>query len=160
LVDMNLGQVNVTSEVGEGSCFSFTLPVANPSEIARRFLSRLRDRGGAPKALLCSVRADTQQSATLDEIESLLTYVLRTSDLVFRGRPSQWIVLLNSDEAGYESFRKRVRKTVRQTNRNRVESTLPALATKLIGKWDLNQDAETMITKLQDCLSYHEISMT
>jgi signal transduction histidine kinase len=160
LVDMNLGQVNVTSEVGEGSCFSFTLPVANPSEIARRFLSRLRTRGGAPQALLCSVRADTQQSTTLDEIESLLTYVLRTSDLVFRGRPSQWIVLLNSDEAGYESFRKRVRKTVRQTNRNRVESTLPALATKLIGKWDLKQDAETMITTLQECLSHHEISLT
>jgi len=159
LVDMNLGQVNVTSKVGEGSCFSFTLPVANPSEVARRFLSRLVQRDGVAHALLCSVRADTHQATTLDEIESLLTYVLRTSDIVFRGRPSQWLLLLNADEAGYKAFRKRVKKTVRQTNRNRVQSTLPALATKLIGRWDLKQDSEAMISKLQECLSYHEISM-
>ena len=41
LVDLNYGKMNVESELDAGSTFSFTLPLARPEVVVRRYLDQV-----------------------------------------------------------------------------------------------------------------------
>ncbi|MCA9245211.1 MAG: ATP-binding protein, partial [Phycisphaerales bacterium] len=56
LVQLNLGSIDVDSTLGQGSTFSFTLPVADPHSVIRRYLDRVESlRGAVDRVAICTV---------------------------------------------------------------------------------------------------------
>lgn len=141
LVDLNLGQITVRSQLHEGSCFSFTLPVANPRVVAERFLDRLARQSDRSAAVsLCVFRAEDAVADALDDFESFLYVVLRPNDLALRVDRRTWIVILAGDAEGFEKLRRRATKMLHETNRYRVGSPLPRFMTQLVGPWNLCEE--------------------
>jgi signal transduction histidine kinase len=94
LVALNLGQINVQSEIGAGSTFSFTLPKFEPRVLLDRYIERIR-------ALFVP---DTQVSlftASIDlsdctnagpVIDEFLQRTVRANDLVVSYRNATWLI--------------------------------------------------------------------
>ena len=73
LVELNLGQISVESQVGRGSTFSFTLPPANPADVLQRYLTRIKHlRNGWSQVSLIQADIETTTSATLaDDVDGV-----------------------------------------------------------------------------------------
>jgi hypothetical protein len=84
LVALNLGAMHVSSQVGEGSTFSFTLPPNDPAEVLHRHLDYLD--GVVPDGgLLAAVRIepeDKKAGNVIDELRSLMASTIRPLDLI------------------------------------------------------------------------------
>ena len=82
LVWLNLGMVYVQSEQGQGSTFSFTLPVNKRSVILRRYFDRFEELSELPQNMaILQVKPD-EPSADLEEIKRFLTSECFPMDLV------------------------------------------------------------------------------
>jgi hypothetical protein len=93
LVELNLGEIHVDSRLGEGSTFSFTVPIFDYHEVARRYVRRLRERAnGCPHVSLFGIRiaGDTPDRDAAD-VDSLLNYALHCHDLLIRVGPMMWL---------------------------------------------------------------------
>ncbi|MBI3469450.1 MAG: hybrid sensor histidine kinase/response regulator [Planctomycetes bacterium] len=150
LVDLNFGRISLDSRSGVGSTFSFTLPVAQPTEVVRRYLSRLRcSRSGEPP--LTFMTAETQEWADQeggDALDSFLSYLMRPMDLLFRLDVGHWAMLLPTDADGVERFRHRSEKLLRDTNRNRLHGALPDFVLREVSHWQSASQAAELLTEI------------
>lgn len=139
LVDLNFGKLSVASQVGKGSFFSFTLPVSEPLEVMRRYMTRLSalHRGVFNVALASvTIPGDTNPEVAAD-MGAFLNHVLRADDLVFRAEPNRWILVLAAAAAGVRRFCTRAAAELATVNRNRPEGALPELAIEREGSWEV-----------------------
>jgi len=143
LVDLNFGELSVESVIGVGSTFRFTLPPANPLEVARRYLVYLRRREDqyADVALL-RVQINDAEEELANDFDSFLVCVLRRHDLLLRVGRTQWLMILAIDPAELTMFTQRVREALRDANRNRPHHALPEMTMKVLRSWAL-ADADT-----------------
>jgi signal transduction histidine kinase len=127
LVELNLGVISVESKIGCGSMFSFTLPRADPPEVLRRYLNRVKIlRNGSAQISLIQAETDEEVSAALaDDVHSFLSRQLRSEDLLFRDSKARWLVVLPVAESEIAAFRERIADEVGATNRNRLGKPLP-----------------------------------
>jgi signal transduction histidine kinase len=136
LVDLNFGTMQVSSEVGLGSVFSFTLPPAEPRHVIRRYLRALeRQRHRPPQICLlaASIAADSPPPA-LDEVGDFLSGVLRRDDLLFRVEAG-WQIVLACAQAEIEKFVGRAQCALEAANRNRPLGDLPPIVFEQQGCW-------------------------
>ena len=99
LVDLNFGQMNVQSQLGKGSTFSFTVPIADPIEIMRRFLHRIERieamEDSSPFVSVVTANIDDDNTpSSADEMDAFLNCCLRKNDLLFRIDPTRWVIAL------------------------------------------------------------------
>lgn len=151
LVDLNLGEMSVESEVGEGSTFTFTLPVADPMVIMGRYLKRISHlRNGSTEVTLIDAQiVDSHENATTEDINAYLHYLLQRNDLVFRVRDDRWLLVLPTSRMDLPSFFEKAEKTRHDMDRNRIQGPLPLLRFETLGTWHVKTELDDVYEHLQ-----------
>jgi signal transduction histidine kinase len=154
LVELNLGQINVESQVGRGSTFSFTLPRANPAEVLQRYLTRIEQlRNGSSRVSLVQAEVDESVSAILaDDAGMFLSCLLRSADLLFRIEPARWLIVLPIDESEFGLFHRRLKKAIVAENRNRLGEPLPDIRLNVLGAWRVTGNHDDILNRLSAAL--------
>tara|TARA_R110002049_G_scaffold4601_5_gene32803 strand:+ start:1111137 stop:1112702 length:1566 start_codon:yes stop_codon:yes gene_type:complete len=144
LVDLNFGAMDVESTPGEGSTFSFTLPLADPLEVMDRYVNRLRRLGEEDTSKFVSVIEATipvdHAIGIDDDVDAFLSYCLRKNDLVFRLEPQRWIIVLPEPRSELDSYFDRIHKELSACNRNRPFGMLPDIDMSLAECWGIDDD--------------------
>jgi hypothetical protein len=103
LVSANFGSICVESEVGSGSTFEFTLPLADPATIAKKFVEYVPQL--SPRsAFVCVLKLKLEQvSSAKDETERKIYEKLRRTDVIIPVDRGEWLIcaaLVAPEEAG------------------------------------------------------------
>jgi signal transduction histidine kinase len=128
LAELNLGRLSVASTPGEGSVFTFTIPIDDPRVVFDRYLNLVERSQIASPIQLCRIDAKIDGRSNLDQINavhSILEFVLRCHDLLVKVSRDTWQVTLVSDQAGAEAFLHRVRTELAEASRNCPSSVIP-----------------------------------
>lgn len=135
LVELNLGQMSVKSDLGEGTTFTFTIPKNEPIEVAQRFL-RLLDREDLRflSILSCEVEAGLFNGAA-DEIEGFLRHLIRGNYLCLAINLHTWMILIAEPISEAELFIDRAQREREHVNANRPLGPLPPIDFKTEQSW-------------------------
>jgi len=149
LVELNLGQMGVESEVGEGTTFTFTVPIADPIQVTRRYLSRLeRSEIGFLSMLTCQLAADATEQMGAD-IDVFLSHLIRGNYLNFRVDTHHWIVLIPEPESEAQLFIDRASREWEKVNRNRPKGPLPPVHYVIEDAWvDFRRHTSEILERL------------
>ncbi len=155
LVELNLGRISVSSQPGMGSCFSFTLPVADVHVVSRRFVEHLGRTKNVPATLaVCLFQTEEASTAQLDDFEPFLYVALHAGDLALRIDERVWMVFVAGDMYAYEKMCRRASKLLEDANRARAGMPLPSYTNILVGRWDSTDDVETILTEVASALPH------
>ncbi len=137
LVHLNFGRVHVHSEVGKGSVFSFTVPVAAPERLLPLYVSRVTEARQTQRTVsLLTVRAEpSTEDLALQEIEHYLSSQVRRTDLVFATKRGSWLVVAVTDRAGVDHMLNRLARGWSEMD-PRTHDDLPALQWRIAGCFD------------------------
>jgi signal transduction histidine kinase len=129
LVQLNLGQIQVESEVGHGSTFSFTLPRNDPGIIFERFVRR---RAAHSKELpwlsLITAAFDMEFKAdAVPIIDEFLQRSVRTHDLVLKTASGAWLIAASCSELESPNVISRLEQSWQEYARNYPSAGLPAI---------------------------------
>lgn len=150
LVELNLGAINVSSRPNIGSTFSFTVPIADAYEVVRRFVGRCT---GAEESttitMLVASIPDCQGASQQNEIDALLNYLLRGSDLSVPISANSWAILAKANRVEAELLIERYDNSWNETNRNRPGAPLPGLALSITNTWQIPQHTADLMRAVE-----------
>lgn len=157
LVRLNLGDMDVTSKVGEGSTFSFTLPIADPLRVVQRLLRRIEatcgDNAAVALALIEAPAADENSTVALDDF---LQRHLHRHDLLFRKNPVTWILVTPGAQECIREVLARIDIERSAANRHPLDAPLPELESRILGAWRLASQHEEFLTRFQRTILVEE----
>lgn len=149
LVQMNFGEVNVESELGEGSTFSFTIPTTEPRKLMERYLHGVHGiREGLEYVSVLSLSVDSatrSQSRSLEDLQDFLYVQMRRSDLLFRHKAGRWLMVVATNRARTKELTERYETARTETNKLRIGSPLPECDIITLGTWQIKQEREAFI---------------
>ena len=152
LVGLNFGGITVNSELGQGSTFSFTIPVSDPAQLLPVYLSRVRlVRGPALLVSLFEAGVGSDIDATmLDEVQVFLEDSMRSSDLIFRTGPCRWLLVAATHEPRGQQIIQRLEQAHADTNRHRPGRPLADLCWRLEGTWSIEKESPQFLQSFLD----------
>lgn len=158
LVNLNLGDISVESQLGKGSIFSFTIPCADRRELLRRYLGRIDMlRSGCAFVSLISLTSSSgAEPAQLDELEQLVQHHIRRSDLLFRTLPHRWLLVAAANQEDMKPMITRIQKMHAEATRNRPRQPLPPLAFESLGAWSITGEADAFVEQVLAAASSRE----
>jgi hypothetical protein len=139
LVHLNLGEINVESEVGVGSTFSFSIPIADTSSIITRYrgiLERVLDSPSLMSLMTVEVNAEVDEDAA-DELDEFLHCVLRRNDLLLRTDRHAWLVAAEGGEQDRQLMVDKIHAAWKDENRNRTYGRLPQFTLEVSGTYHI-----------------------
>lgn len=151
LVELNFGRLDVASEVGNGSTFSFTVPMAIPRMVAERYLNRI----GALEPSITSISIveagiENQVDGTLaGDADEFLNSCLRKDDLLFRFDSKHWVILLPESTQTLNRYFERISKEWNEANRNRPFGALPRIQMRTIGTWSRSTESDLILGEIE-----------
>jgi len=148
LCRLNLGEMSVRSQVGKGSTFSFTVPVAEPVEVMRRWLKLQPEERESLKAVSISI-ADEQDETAGDEMDRFLNYLLRRQDLLLHIGRCQWMLVMPIASSEADCWATRAKKEFQKVNRNRPLGPLPTYRVERQCEWPSHYSHETILTQFE-----------
>lgn len=136
IVDLNYGAMSVVSKPGEGSVFSFTVPVARPVEVVRRYLKSLGvGEDNRSVTLMVASIADTVDESLANDADQFLHRELRSNDLMFRIDTHRWLLVMAVEQIEVHRFTKRLGIAHQDMNRNCPFDAFPEFGFEEIGSW-------------------------
>ena len=149
LVQMNLGEMSVKSELGNGSTFSLTVPIAEPLEYIKHYLSKpgLFRPDAHYIALLGTSVSERSSSHLYEEVEEFLLHLTRKDDLLFNTTPNTWLLITVTNQADTTSIASRIRKAWVEANRNRPTGPLPDIELQELGVWEHSIDQTAFLQR-------------
>lgn len=151
LVDLNFGQMDIESELGKGSSFSFTLPFAEPLEVTRRYLQRIERLECTHTVSVVGVTIpEDSEERIADDFGDFLNHCLRKNDLLFCINSRHWIVALPEPSTEIGAYLERVQRERDSVNRNRPFGPLPAAEMDLHGSWHTKNHEQDVLS----CVSH------
>jgi signal transduction histidine kinase len=141
LVALNLGRINVESELGSGSTFSFTLPLYDPHVVFDRYLERLAQLAQLhAEVSLLSAKVNACKGEPDPVIDEFLQRVVRPSDLVMQAGKGRWIVAATCPAADCLDMVTRLTTEWTDFARNCPQMMLPVLQIQHRQTWRLADD--------------------
>lgn len=146
LVQLNFGQIEVASTLGQGSEFSFSLPFNRASTIIERYLMHLRKMRRSPSSVTpIIVRLRNLADVTLSsEINSFLDMISHADELVFPLCEDAWLLVVPLGNAEAERFVAKTEEMHQKVSRNRPLGPLPELVFQLTGSYALDDVNEEL----------------
>lgn len=155
LCRLNLGQLNVQSQLGQGSTFSFTIPFSQPHEILRRWLAV--ERPQAKSMQLIEIRVDDDvDAAAAEDLDYFFNCMLRSDDLLVRESATNWWQIMASSPAKSRKWLKRAEQEFERHNRNRPMGPLPQYTARHCQSWNLRDNHDSILQDLSNLLTQRE----
>lgn len=143
LVELNFGDISVQSQIGQGSRFSFTVPICDPGVVFLRYLRFVETCDACPRVV--TLVAATARMAVDDEqqedVEGFLSSLCTSSEMVYRCADDTYLLLLTTDKFELQDFHVRGLEAWQEANRNRFNEPLSAIEYRTIGTWSLKNAA-------------------
>lgn len=137
LVDLNLGEIDVQSEVGQGSTFTFTLPQNDLTNIVDRYLDRRmekRPQGTSLAVVHAQVAGEMAQSADA-VVDEFLQRAMCGCDLAVRSVDQKWIVVKECVESELQDALAKIEAEWRAFKRNCPGVELPDIRFNIANTW-------------------------
>jgi signal transduction histidine kinase len=160
LVHLNLGEIDVSSAVGAGSTFSFSLPVADRLEVMSRYVNRMArlQRGDSSLSLLTATTVGPAEGLLAEDVNTFLNMLLRRHDLIFRIDVESWMLAVPCEETEVCAFVQRTEEARQKINRNRPGEPLPRIAIEPVGTWLLPNGAPEILDAVARLSQPHAFS--
>jgi signal transduction histidine kinase len=152
LVQLNLGELSVQSELGVGSTFSFDIPTADPGLLIARYVRRaeqVRQGEHVVSAFVAKVKSIVAPHAAVI-IDKFLQQYLRGNDLVLRVNDQVWQLLVRCPQDDASSLVARLGKAWEREKHNSPQERLPELSIEYGTTRQLIGDVEGIITDLNE----------
>lgn len=151
---INMGKLSVESSPGEGSTFSFTIPIADPPKVLSRWLDTQYSKDSALQLIEISVPTSTNAPLT-DEFDSFLNCLLKKHHLLFRVLPEKWLLVMPVPSSQSDNWNRRVQEEFDKRNRNRPLGLLPDYVVKVSEKWSTTNDPEAIVAGFEAVYQPH-----
>ena len=158
LVDLNFGELQIQSDLGRGSTFSFSIPMWIPAEIVRRYVERIQQlEEQLPQLSVIIATVDEKVACEdIEGIDGLLNCCLRKNDLLLRLEPARWLIVIPEPECEVSKYRDRIQQELMDENRNRPLGHLPELSIERNGTWPLKKAAEEINRYIESTIQSNE----
>jgi len=155
LVHLNFGQLDVDSDVGAGTAFSFTIPTADPPMLMQRYLSHVRRfRDDSIYISLLSGHVDRSVNPVLlDDVGWFLQNRMRRSDLAFRTLPHSWLMVAPTNQRDLSPLMSRLARAWEHANNKRPSGALPPIALEVLGTWELATGTAELLERFDEELN-------
>ena len=119
LVDVNFGDLEVDSEIGRGSTFSFSVPAFEPEQILERYLKRINYfHDSASSVSLIKAQIEPPSEAALaNDVKRFLQYQIRHGDLLFETGPDAFLICAGANQEQLDEMIARIVKAQSDANR-------------------------------------------
>ncbi|NND96177.1 MAG: hybrid sensor histidine kinase/response regulator [Pirellulaceae bacterium] len=146
LVALNLGTISLQSVLGEGSTFSFTIPVNDPIVVSRLYIQRLNaiSRNRAHVSLLMG-KCDAPTAKEEREVGDFLVGIHHSRDLVFDLGEGKWLLLVCANRNRVDQVIGRAQRERDSVNRNRPSGPLPAIEFEHIGSFHTKTAGDSLL---------------
>ncbi len=139
LIWLNLGTVNVASEPGAGSTFSFTLPPCRPETVLQRYFERLRELDEPPIKMTVLRARSSDPAEDGDAVRGRLVAACHPTDIVLAASGDGSAVLVGSTTEP-----KRWIKRLQEAARSGGDPSAPPAAVDVtcVGSWSFRRQDE------------------
>lgn len=148
---INLGELQVESRIGEGSTFSFCIPLADPLEVFDRWLTTKKSSRDTLSVVDIVIPSETPETSA-DEFDSFLNCLLRPNDLLLRVRADVWLLVMLAPHSERNRWCQRAEEEYRRHNRNRPAGPLPSYECRSHGRWRSLQDREAILSSFSNTI--------
>lgn len=154
LVQLNLGKMDVQSEVGAGSTFSFTLPLTNVESLFEHCCDQLVNWPDQPDAvsLLAATIPAHQSVEAAPVIDEFLQHLLRSYDLVVQTNSTNWLMLTSCPSMELHELLQRVHTEWQDFTRNYPHGDLPSISLDILGTWKIPSERQWFTKAIHEAL--------
>lgn len=155
LAELNLGEFSVASILGTGSTFSFTLPLNRTDAIVGKFIDYVRERPNRTSNELTLLKIEIKSEHSkrqMNAISAILSFVMRSNDLLLPSNGSTCLAILNSNEIGTQKFIERLNEELQESCRNCPGFEVPAIEPLVVEQLELNASSSSLVERIsQHC---------
>lgn len=153
LVDLNLGDFIIESELGLGTTFSFTIPICDPFEVMTRHLKCLtRNRQEIELNVFVAQTGTSHSGQENRELNALWRYLQHKDDLVFEVDSGKWILIMADRKDIGEGFEEVVNQTVASLNHTRI-TPLPKFSLVPLGTFQIPHETPLVFERTAEFLN-------
>ena len=160
LVQLNFGTITVESKVGEGSVFSFSVPVANPTTLVVRYLAQagIMQRGSGNVSLVTAAVEPLGEKETVGEVDQFLQSQTHGTDMVFRSDRRRWLLVLPGTESERDDRLAQLEAARQDVNRDRPTGMIPAIHLNAIGTWWIPSEQSDFLERFEEEIQAKEVA--
>lgn len=147
LVHMNLGNLSVESELGEGSTFYFSIPIDDPDVVIKKYIDSLSNY--VPERAYLTV-FDIRAKSSVEPQDSTALYdflqrQLRRTDLLLSNGKDSWLLFAQISPLDVAELVERYSQALEAHNMDVLNTDLPVLTYTRLGFWNLRDEQDNLM---------------